>query len=46
MTEIARDPLRGADFGFDEKDGSTSGLPGVGVDREGVIEDLVCDVLD
>ena len=46
MTEIARDPLRGADFGFNEKDGGKLGLPKVGVDREDDIEDLVGDVVD
>ena len=46
MTEIGRDPLRGADFGFNEKDGGRLGLSGVGVDREDEIEDLVGDVLD
>ena len=44
MTCIARDPLRG---GFNEKAGGRLDFPGVGVDREGEIEDLVDgDVLD
>ena len=47
MTCIARDPRRGADFGFDEKDGGRLDFPGAGVDREDEIEDLVNgDVLD
>lgn len=41
MTCIVRDPLRGADFGFDEEDGGRLELPEVGVDIKGEVEDLV-----